>query len=122
MDPIQLRLFLDALKKGDSKKASELADTITGKDDYHRGYRKALSGIVASVENKEVNSLFVKMISGGLTKKKMEEQRRNSKKISKERFRPASERGYEKAWYDILSIFLGKKKVGLDKHTEGELY
>jgi hypothetical protein len=122
MDPIQLKLFLDALKRGDSKKASEFIDSLAGEDDYHRGYRKALSGIIASVENKEVNSLFVKMISGDLTKTKMEEQRRNSRKVSKERFRPASERGYEKAWYDILSIFLGKKKVGLDKHIEGELY
>jgi hypothetical protein len=122
MDPIQVKLFVDALTKGNTKKASELLEKCTVKTDFDAGYKRALSGIAASVENQEVNSLFVKMISGALPKKHMEEHRMKSKKISAESFRPAAERGYEKAWYDVLSIFLGKKKVGLDKHVEGELY
>lgn len=122
MDPIRMKLFMEALKKRDAKKASEMVNQFAGSTDYEKGYRKALTGIVASVENKEVNSFFLKMISESLTKKRLEEQRRESRRIAEEAFRPAFERGYEKAWYDILSIFLGKKKVGLDKHVEGELY
>ncbi len=121
MDSILMKLFLEALEKGDIKKAGELVDRIPGTTDYDRGYRRALTGIIASVDNKEVNSLFVKMISGSQTKKSLEEQRRESRRISQEAFRPAAERGYEKAWYDVLSIFLGKVKVGLEEHIEGEL-
>ncbi len=122
MDPIQLKLLLEALKKGDTKKASDLLTKAADATEYDRGYKKALSGIVAAVENDEVNSLFLRMVSGAVTKKSLEEQRRQSRKIFQETFRPASERGYEKAWYDILSIYLGKKKVGLEEHVEGELY
>lgn len=122
MDPIQLKLFLEALKKGDTKKASEQLTGSTPATEYERGYRKALEGIIASVDNNEVNSLFVKMVSHAVTKKGLEAQRRKSRKTAQQSFRPASERGYEKAWYDILSIFLGKKKVGLEKLVEGELY
>lgn len=122
MDPIRMKLFIEALKKGDTKKASDIVDQFTESTTYDKGYKKALTGIVSAVENKEMNSLFFKMISGLLTKKRLEEQRRESRRIAEEAFRPAFERGYEKAWYDILSIFLGKKKVGLDKHVEGELY
>jgi hypothetical protein len=121
MDSILIKLFLEALEKGDIKKAGELVDRIPGATDYDRGYKRALTGIMASVDNKEVNSLFVKMVSGLQTKKSLEEQRRESRRISQETFRPAAERGYEKAWYDVLSIFLGKVKVGLDEHIGGEL-
>lgn len=121
MDSILMKLFLEALEKGDIKKAGELVDRIPAATDYDGGYKRALTGIIASVDNREVNSLFVKMISGGQTKKNLEEQRRESKRISQEAFRPAAERGYEKAWYDVLSVFLGKVKVGLEEHMEGEL-
>ena len=121
MDPIQVKLFIEALKKGDTKKAVELVGTVTPETAYAKGYKKALSGIVAAVENSEMNSLFSKMLSGDITKKSMEERRRASRTMAKDVFRPASERGYEKAWYDVLSIFLGKKKVGLEKHVESEL-
>ena len=121
MDSILMKLFLEALEKGDIKKAGELVDRIPAATDYDRGYKRALTGIIASVDNREANSLFVKMISGSQTKKSLEEQRRESKRISQEAFRPAAERGYEKAWYDVLSVFLGKVKVGLEEHMEGEL-
>jgi hypothetical protein len=121
MDPIQIKLFIEALKKGDTKKAVELLDTVKPETAYTRGYKKALSGIVAAVENSEMNSLFSKMLSGDITKRSIEERRRTSRTMAKEVFRPAFERGYEKAWYDVLSIFLGKKKVGLEKHVKGEL-
>ena len=121
MDSIMMKLFLEALEKGDTRKAGELADRIPITTDYDRGYKRALTGIIASVDNRENNSLFVKMISGLQTKKSLEEQRRKSKRISQEAFRPAAEQGYEKAWYDILSIFLGKVKVGLEEHIEGKL-
>lgn len=122
MDPIQIKLFIEALKKGDTKKASELLERVKAETEHGKGYRKALSGIVASVENNEMNSLFMKMLSGDITKKSMEERRKTSRTMARETFRPAFERGYERAWYDVLSIFLGKKKVGLEKHVEGELY
>ncbi len=120
MDPTQLKLFLEALKKGDARKASEIAETVPVVTDFDAGYKKALKGMVASVENKEVNSLFSKMVSGTLTKKSLEDHRRESRKMSSESFRPASERGYEKAWYDVLSIFLEKKKVGLEEYIDDE--
>ena len=122
MDPVRIKLFLEALEKNDTRKAGELVNGVAANTDYDRGYKKALTGIIASVDNKEVNSLFFRMVSGALTKKSLEEQRRESRKMSQETFRPAVERGYEKAWYDILSIFLGKVKVGLEEHLEGELY
>ncbi|KYK38608.1 MAG: hypothetical protein HXS46_11350 [Theionarchaea archaeon] len=122
MDPIQLKLFLEALKKGDTKKATEQLTERIPATEYERGYRRALEGMIASIDNNEVNSLFVKMVSHAVTKKNLEEQRRKSRKTAQEPFRPVSERGYEKAWYDILSIFLGKKKVGLERLVEGELY
>jgi hypothetical protein len=122
MDPIIIKTLLESLKKGDTKKASEIVEGIPAPDDFKKGYKKALTGLIAAVENKEVNSLCVKMISDQLTKKSMESQRMESKKISSESFRPASERGYERAWYDIFSIYMGKKKVGLEEHIEGELY
>lgn len=122
MDPIQLKLFLEALKKGDTKKATEQLTERIPATEYERGYRRALEGMIASIDNNEVNSLFVKMVSHAVTKKNLEKQRRKSRKTAQEPFRPVSERGYEKAWYDILSIFLGKKKVGLERLVEGELY
>ena len=122
MDPVRIKLFLEALEKNDTRKAGELVNGVAANTSYDRGYKKALTGIIASVENKEVNSLFFRMVSGTLTKKSLEEQRRESRKMSQETFRPAVERGYEKAWYDILSIYLGKVKVGLEEHMEGELY
>ncbi|MBU7018036.1 MAG: hypothetical protein HXS44_11050 [Theionarchaea archaeon] len=121
MDSILMKLLLEALEKGDIKKAGELVGSLPGTTDYERGYKRALAGIIASVDNKEVNSLFLRMISGSQTKKSLEEQRRESKRVSQETFRPAAERGYEKAWYDVLSVFLGKVKVGLEEHVEGEL-
>ncbi|MGD2249922.1 MAG: hypothetical protein PVF58_16055 [Candidatus Methanofastidiosia archaeon] len=117
MDAIQLKLFIDSLTKGNTRKASDILDTVTLATEHEKGYKRALSGILSSVENEEASSLFFQMVSGALTKKRMEEHRKQSRKMAKDVFRPASERGYEKAWYDILSIFLGKKKVGLDKHV-----
>jgi hypothetical protein len=119
---MKLKVLLEALKKGDTKKATEIVEKIPHSDEYNKGYKKALGGLLAAVENKEPNSFFMKMLSDQLTKKTMDSERMKSKKISSESFRPLMEQGYEQAWYDILSIFLGKKKVGLDKHIEGELY
>lgn len=122
MDSIIVKVLLEALKKRDTKKASEIVEKIPDSNDFEKGYKKALRGLIAAVENKELNSFFMKMLSNQLTKKTMDSQRMESKKISSESFRPSLERGYERAWYDVLSIFLGKKKVGLEKHIEGELY
>ncbi|MBU7043449.1 MAG: hypothetical protein HXS47_07635 [Theionarchaea archaeon] len=122
MDSINVKVLLEALKKGDTKKASEIVEKIPDSNDFEKGYKKALRGLLAAVENKEPNSFFMKMLSDQLTKKTMDSQRMESKKKSSESFRPPMERGYERAWYDVLSIFLGKKKVGLEKHIEGELY
>ena len=122
MDSIIVKVLLEALKKRDTKKASEIVEKIPDSNDFEKGYKKALRGLIAAVENNELNSFFMKMLSNQLTKKTMDSQRMESKKISSESFRPSLERGYERAWYDVLSIFLGKKKVGLEKHIEGELY
>lgn len=117
MDTIELKLFIESLKKGNTRKASEILDTVSPTTEYEKGYKRALSGLIYSVENEDVNSLFFQVISGTLTKKRMEEHRKQSREMAQEVFRPASERGYEKAWYDTLSIYMGKKKVGLDKHV-----
>ena len=122
MDPVIIKSLIESLKKGDTKKASEIVEGILTPDGFKRGYKKALTGLITAVENKELNSFFVKMISDQLTKKSLESQRMESKKISSESFRPVFERGYERAWYDILSVYMGKKKVGLEEHIEGELY
>lgn len=112
--------MIEALKKQDFKSASDSLEKLREvvPESMKKGYISALTGIVSAVQSNDPNSLIVKAMKGEMLKKDLEVIRKDFKSYSENIFRMSEERSYSRAWYDILSIMLDKRKVGLEKHIK----
>ena len=113
MSDVETKRILEALKRGDTKNAREVLENIG--DGVYKGI---LGAMINSMETKEVNSLVFKILNDEMLKKDVEDLRRNFRIKSTQKFRFSEEREFFKAWYDILSIFLERKKVGLEEYEK----
>jgi hypothetical protein len=109
--------IIEAVKRQDMRAASENLEKLREvvPENMRDGYVSALSGMMNAVQGNDPNSLFLKVIKGEMLKRETEEIRKDFKKRSEEPFRAPEERAFQRAWYDILSIMLDKRKVGLEK-------
>ncbi|MFQ6088535.1 MAG: hypothetical protein ACE5K0_06505 [Candidatus Methanofastidiosia archaeon] len=112
----RLKLFLDILERNPKKALEFLEKNFKVENELQRGYLRALKGILSAKNSNDPNSLYNKIKSSEFTKKYLNSLRREYKKKARQNFRPKEERGYNAAWYDVLSIILEKKKIGLDKY------
>jgi len=110
---IFIKGLIEASKRQDMKSASDNLEKLREvvPDSMKEGYLSALAGLISAVQNNDPNSLFLKAIKGEILKKDLEEIRKDFKNCSEEKFRTSEERSYLRAWYDILSIMLDKRKI-----------
>jgi hypothetical protein len=106
------------MMKKDTKKMREIYDEI--EKDLDGGYRKALNGLIAVLENNDSRALLYLILNDELTKKEVKDLYRRSKKIYSEEFRNDEERSYEKAWMEFLKYYMSYEKGegGLDRYME----
>ncbi|HHN81829.1 MAG TPA: hypothetical protein ENN11_04330 [Methanomicrobia archaeon] len=114
LDTIKLIRFLE---QGETNKASDiLSASHTPASPYEEGYKKALYGLVASIENNERDSLFYKLLHNEMDAGAAKILRSNVQGRLEQTFRDPSSLGYEHAWEFVLSYFSGEQKMGLDKY------
>ncbi len=105
-----VKTFAEALRRKNAKKAKEkferIAKRLSTKDEYWRGYRRALEGMVAALESGD-DLTFLRQLASG--RHPVEDIKRYigemQAKVDQD-FRPKDERGYHAAWVEILGIFL----------------
>jgi len=107
-----LKPFVGAILEKNAKNAREkLEEICQGLDltgEFWRGYRLALQGMVAALETGDELTLIRRIVDGKCPRENIQEFIRQTRdKISQE-FRPEDERGFSKAWIDVLQIFLEK--------------
>jgi len=105
------------LENNDISKAKDIMSALKGPgSSYEKGYIHALRGLISSCENKEQDSVFMKLLKNELSPASIEDERESCAHMLSQNFRPGKEIGYEHAWEFILAYFSGNMKTGLDKY------
>jgi len=111
-----LKPFVDAMRKKDPdgkpmpdiKKAKEILDEINRgldlNDEFWKGYRLALYGMIAALEAGDELTVIRRIINGGYTQQSIQELLNQTKARLSNAFRPKDERGFNTAWVDVLKI------------------
>lgn len=114
LDTIKLIRYLE---QGDTNKVGEiLAAGGAAPSPYEEGYRKALYGLVAAIDNNERDSLFYKLINSEIEEDAARQMRKDVLMRLEQTFRDPLFLGYEHTWEFVLSYFTGEQKMGLDKY------
>lgn len=105
------------LENNDISKAKEIISGLKKPESsYEKGYIHALKGLISSCENKEQDSIFMKLINNELPPSSIDYEGEYCAHMLSQKFRPGKEIGYCHAWEFILSYFSGNTKTGLDKY------
>lgn len=107
-----LKPFVDAILEKNAKSAREKLEEICQKPDLTgeiwRGYRLALQGMVAALETGDELTLIRRIVDGKCLRENIQELIRQMRDKTSQEFRPEDERGFSKAWMDVLQILLEK--------------
>ncbi|RLG67818.1 MAG: hypothetical protein DRO11_09720 [Methanobacteriota archaeon] len=102
---IRTQLIAGALYRSDIKQAKDYLSQLESSADnapWWRGYISAVRSSVRAVETDDKLSFIVTAIRGGFTPQRLRELSKNFEARSSHTFRSEKERGYNKAWTDLL--------------------
>jgi hypothetical protein len=109
---LDIKPFIDLLKRRDAKRAREWFDSNRGQiysgKDFEKGYLLALQGMVDAIESGGELSAINKLLEKKFTDKELAEFTRETKDKLSQKFRPEDERGFYSAWIDVIRE-LGEK-------------
>lgn len=87
-------------------KAKEVLDSAREIESMIQGYRRAMKGVVSSLDEKRDLTLARKIVDGEFKKDKLRDILEEMKTKAKQDFRLPDERGFSRAWADILKVVL----------------
>jgi hypothetical protein len=109
MEP-DLRSFVDLMLQKDVRGAREkLEEIIRGfdsRDDFWKGYRLALQGMVAALEAGDELTVMRRIVEGRYPPENMRELMEQMRSRISQPFRSDEERGFDSAWVQVLQILL----------------
>jgi len=110
---MRMEMFLRALMRRDFDKARvhlEKLNKIVGKDEWGRGYSKAIAGFISALNDNETDSLIVKLITE-FNREKAKELLEHFENVLAHEFRDEYEKGYYTAWKELLTAYLAQKTL-----------
>ena len=108
-----MKSFARAVYGGNSDDAEEYSDKVVQgnmDDEVWEGYKRALEGVLESMNSDNDLTLPRQMSEGKISVEKLEKIRDEMEEMASQEFRPGEERGYSKAWTDIISVILEDEK------------
>lgn len=106
---LNLKSFVEVMRKKDTKKAKETLEAINRgldlNDEFWKGYCLALHGMIAALEAGDELTVIRRIVNGGYTQQGIQELLNQAKARLSDAFRPKDERGFNTAWVDVLQIF-----------------
>lgn len=110
---LELAPFMNALRKGDTKKAREWIEQNREQfdpgDEFQMGYLLALSGMVAALESGSELSVIKRVIDEGCREERINRFIREVRGRPPLKFRPRDEQGFDTAWADALGELLKER-------------
>jgi len=110
-----LKPFVEAVHEKDIKKAREKLEEINRgldpNDEFWKGYRLALHGIIAALEAGDELTVIRRIVNGGYARQQIQELHNQVNARLSDAFRPKDERGFDTAWVDVLKIFLSEMRA-----------
>jgi len=104
-----LKPFVEAVREKDIKRAREKLEEINRgldpNDEFWKGYRLALHGMIAAIEAGDELTVIRRILNGGYTRQHIQELLNQANARLSDVFRPKDERGFDTAWVDVLKIF-----------------
>lgn len=105
-----MKTFAKALRGKNAKKAKEkferIAKRLNTKDEYWKGYHRALEGMVAALESGDDLTFLKRVASGKYSSEDIKRYIDEMRVKVNQDFRPNDERGYHAAWVEVLDVFL----------------
>jgi len=111
---MRMEMFLRALLKRDFTRAKahlEKLQKMAGKEEWGRGYSKAVNGFMSAVRDNDGDALIVQLLRDGDRKKAEELIKHFEEVILEHEFRDEYEKGYYTAWVEFLRAFLSQKTI-----------
>ena len=106
---LDLKPFVEALKKKDVKKAREsledMENKLNLKDEFWCGYHLALCGMISAIESGDELSLILKMLGRTIPGESLQKLTQQIQERVSQPFRPEDEIGFSTAWVDALQLF-----------------
>lgn len=110
---VDLKPFVNALRKKDTKKVREWLEQNKGNfnpaDEFGRGYLLALQGMTSVLEGSGEMSLIKRLVNGDYDGKHITTLLLEAKARLSLKFRPNDEQGFDTAWVDVLKEFSEEK-------------
>ncbi len=111
---MRMEMFLRALLKRDFSRAKAHAEKLqkmAGKDEWGRGYTKAVNGFISAIKDNDPDSLIFRLINEHDREKPHELLEHFQKTILEHEFRDDYEKGYYTAWVEFLKAYLNQKTL-----------
>ncbi len=111
---MRMEMFLRALLKRDFTRAKahlEKLQKMAGKDEWGKGYSKAINGFMSAIKDNDPDALIVQLLREGDRKKAEELLNHFQEVILEHEFRDDYEKGYYTAWVEFLKAFLAQKTL-----------
>ncbi|WP_457750690.1 hypothetical protein [Thermococcus sp.] len=111
---MRMEMFLRALLKRDFTRAKahlEKLQKMAGKDEWGKGYSKAINGFMNAIKDNDPDTLIVQLLKEKDRKKAEELLEHFQKVILEHEFRDDYEKGYYTAWVEFLKAFLSQKTL-----------
>lgn len=99
-------LMLQKNVKGAKEKLEEMVRGFDSADDFWKGYRLALQGMLAALETGDELTVVRRIVEGRYSPESMRELMKQMRDRISQPFRSAEERGFDSAWVQVLQILL----------------
>lgn len=104
-----MKSFAEALRRKNARIAREKLERIVKsldmRDEYWRGYRRALEGMVAAMESGDELPLLRQLVDKRYPDDKVRELVEKMRVKVSQNFRPRDEKGFYTAWIEVLQAF-----------------
>ncbi len=108
-----LKSFARAVRNRDKSEADELIEKIVQgslDDAVWEGYERALNGMSEALDSDDGLRLVNQIAEEKFSLKRLEKIREEMEERASQEFRPKDERGYNKAWSDVLKVMIEDAK------------
>ena len=99
-------LMLQKDVRGAREKLEEILRGFDSRDDFWKGYRLALQGMVAALEAGDELTVMRRIVEGRYPPENMRELMEQMRSRISQPFRSDEERGFDSAWVQVLQILL----------------
>lgn len=110
---LDVKPFVGLLKKEDAKRAREWLELNKGNanptDEFERGYLLALQGMASALESGGELSTINKILKKRYALEQVNDVVKDAKAKLSQKFRLEDERGFHKAWIDVIQELSGEK-------------